>query len=766
MISPVASALFASNLYPTPINGGLQQNAVDTVASAFNVDQGDLKVDFKATDKDNISYRFTRAYQNNPSTHSQVLLGNSYSTTPIYNTVGDWTRMFGNNLVNDLRLGWSHVTLNSGNSWASSVGQFGNTLGIGNGNPTGLDGLLNLNFSNTPVSDLGSAVNTQSFDDHVWQLEDSVGWTKGRHNLKFGGQWWRQIIKTFYAGNNGQLGLMDFDGRFTRSALGASGGGDGGADFVLGLPFEVGRGVSTGKTWEQTSNVIGIYVQDTWRVTDRLTLNLGLRYDAHTPWVETNDHQANFNFATGNIDLAGKNGASRALYHGFYGGRDFQPRIGFAWTPAMLGDHTVIRGAFTISSYLEGTGTNLRLPLNPPFTPAEVDSVYNNLPLPLTNTTNGIPGNASAASCDPPAFACYAQAFLRVWDPDVQPAIANQWNLTVQHQFGHDTTFQIGYVGQKGTHLMVPFDFAQRVLLPNSACSTPPCTAPSPFFAKNPTLYGVLGDPAQGGLGARVSGTKSNGNMEYNSLQAVLQKQMSHGLQGQVSYTFSKCMSDSTGYYGAWVNALSASAYWQNVYDQRAEWAPCYYDATHVLSAYAIYDLPFGRGKALGHDANRAVDAIIGGWEVSPILTFRTGFPLPVYGAPDNSGTFSRGARANCNSLPQVTPDTPIQGTPGIQWFTNNGNFTAPAVGTFGNCAPQLGSLRSPRYTDVDLSLHKNFQITERFRLQFRTDFINAFNHVQLNAPDMTLGSTMGQITSVQGAQPPRNIQLALKLYY
>jgi hypothetical protein len=766
MISPVASALFASNLYPTPINSGLQQNAVDTIASAFNVDQGDIKVDFKATEKDNITYRFTRAYQNNPSTHSQVLLGNGYSTTPIYNTVGDWSRTFGNNLLNDLRVGWSHVTTGNGNTWASSVGQFGNTLGIGNGNPTGIDGLLFLNFSNTPVSDLGSAVNTESFDDHVWQVEDAVSWTHGRHNFKFGGQWWRQIIKTFYAGNNGQLGLMDFDGRFTRSALSASGGGDGSADFVLGLPFEVGRGVSTGKTWEQTSNVIGLYVHDTWRVTDRLTLNLGLRYDVHTPWVETSDHQANFNFATGNIDLAGKNGASRALYHGFYGGRDFQPRVGFAWTPAFLGDRTVIRGAFTISSYLEGTGTNLRLPLNPPFTPAEVDAVYNNLALPLTNTTDGIPGNASAASCDPPAFACYAKALLRVWDPDVQPSIANQWNLTVQRQFAHDTTFQIGYVGQKATHLMVPFDFAQRVLLPNSACGKPPCTAPSPFFAKNPTLYAVLGDPAQGGLGARVSGTNSNGNMEYNSLQAVLQKQMSHGLQAQVSYTFSKCMSDSTGYYGAWVNALSAAAYWQNVYDQRAEWAPCYYDATHVISAYAIYDLPFGRGKMLGRNVNRAVDAVIGGWEVSPILAFRTGFPLPVQGTSDQSGTFSRGPRANCNSIPQVTPDRPIQGTPGIQWFTNNGNFTVPAVGTFGNCAPQLGSLRSPRYTDIDLSLHKNFQITERFRLQFRTDFINAFNHVQLNAPDMTLGSTMGQITSVQGAQPPRNIQLALKLYY
>jgi outer membrane receptor protein involved in Fe transport len=763
MISPVGTALFGSALYPQAINASLQNNAVNTTTSAFNVDQGDLKVDFKATNKDSITYRFTRAYQNNPSNNSQVLLSNGYSTTPIYNTVGDWTRTISNNLVNDARIGWSHVTLNSGNSWATSVGQFGNTLGIGNGNPANLNGLLALNFSNSALTNLGSAEQTQSFDDHVWQFEDAVSWTHGRHNFKFGGQLWRQIIKTFYAGNNGQLGLMDFDGRFTavNSQSSGNGTGDGGADFVLGLPFQYGRGVSTGKTWEQWSNVIGIYAQDTWRVTDRLTLNLGLRYDAHTPWVETNNDQANYNFATGNVDLAGKSGASRALYRGFYGGRDFQPRIGFAWTPAMLGGRTVVRGAFTVSSYLEGTGTNLRLPLNPPFTPAEINALYNNLSLPLTNTTDGIAGSASAASCAAPAYACYAQAFLRVWDPTVQPAIADEWNVTIQHQLRHDTTFQIGYVGQKGTHLMVPFDYAQRVLLPNSACAKPPCTANSPYFAQNQTLYRVLGNPAQGGEGATVSGTKSNGTMAYNSLQAVLQKQMTHGLQAQVSYTFSKCMSDSTGYYGAWNNALSASAYWQNVYDQRAEWAPCYYDATHVLSAYAVYDLPFGNGKMLARNVNKVVDQVIGGWEVSPIISFRTGFPLPVYGAPDESGTFSRGSRADCNSIPAVT-DTPIAGV-GAQWFTNNGNFTNPAVGTFGNCSPQLGSLRSPHYTDVDLSLHKNFQLTERFRLQFRTDFVNAFNHVQLNAPNMGLGSTMGQITS---AQPPRNIQLALKLYY
>jgi hypothetical protein len=162
------------------------------------------------------------------------------------------------------------------------------------------------------------------------------------------------------------------------------------------------------------------------------------------------------------------------------------------------------------------------------------------------------------------------------------------------------------------------------------------------------------------------------------------------------------------------------------------------------------------------------VNAVVGGWEVSPIVSFRTGFPLPVYGAADESGTFSRGSRANCISIPKITGETPINqtlfpNTGGFQWFTNNNNFTTPAVGTFGSCAPQLGALRSPRFTDVDLSLHKNIPLTERFKLQFRADFINAFNHVQLNAPNMSLGSTMGQVTS---AQPPRNIQLALKLYY
>ena len=152
-----------------------------------------------------------------------------------------------------------------------------------------------------------------------------------------------------------------------------------------------------------------------------------------------------------------------------------------------------------------------------------------------------------------------------------------------------------------------------------------------------PTFYNTIA--------TQTGGTQSNGTMGYNSLQAVLQKEMGRGLQYEVSYTYSKCMSDSTGYYGAWNNALSASAYWQNIYDPKSEWAPCYYDATHIISAYAVYDLPFGKGKQFASNVNGVVNQVIGGWAVSPIA-------LP-YRLPDAS--LRRGRRQQRHLLPRLT---------------------------------------------------------------------------------------------------------------
>ena len=770
MISPVAKALFASSLYPKTVNNGLTANAVNIFTQAFNADQGDIKVDYRASDRDQISGRFTRSYQNDPSQNSVLLFGNGYTTAPIWSTVGDWTRSISNTVVNDLRFGWNHVILNTGTTWDPAVGQFGQSIGIPDSNPGGVIGLLNLGFGGgTPTSagtgtltNMGNSMVTQSFNSQVYQFDDGITWSRGRHSLKIGGEYWFNIIKVFYSGNSGELGGMIFGPNFTASAptKPAKNTGEGMADFFLGFPTSFGRGLTSGpsSTWTQTTNIFAGYIQDTWRYNEHMTFNIGLRYEVHTPWIERDDRQVNYNTVTQQIQSANQGGASRSLYNGTYGGKNLQPRLGFAWTPAWSGGKTVFRGAFTISSYLEGTGTNLRLPINPPFSPAEFQTLYTNVALPGSLASDGIIAPATAPGTSCPNYSCFAGALLRIWDPNVQPAISDQWNLTAQRQFGSTTTLQVGYVGQRGVHLMVPFDYAQPVSLPSTACAKAPCTGPSAFFTNNQTLAGIASDQA--------SGTQSNGTMWYNALQAVLQKTMGGGLQYQVAYTFSKCMTNNSGYYGTWSTfkqSNTASPYWQNIYNPKSEWSPCYYDSTHVLSAYAIYELPFGKGKKFGTNMNKAADAVVGGWTVSPILSYHSGFPMALYNnGNDNTGTDSRGLRPDCNGTNTVFGRRPFTGSGGgFLWFDPS-NYSNAAG--FGTCAPQVAQLRGPGFYDWDISLQKNFQLTERFKLQFRSDFLNAFNYVSLCAPNTTVAqATTGQITC---AQPPRNVQFALKLLF
>jgi hypothetical protein len=777
MISPVAAALFASSLYPKAINNNLTNNAIQLKSQAYNSDQGDIKVDYRLSSKDMISGRFTRAYQIDPSTNSQLLFANGESTAPIWSVVGDWTRSFRSNLINDARFGWNHITLNTGSSFDKSVGAFGQTIGIPNSNPSALIGLLGLDFGggtptqpgNGTLTNIGNSLVTQSFDSKVWQGDDSITWIRGHHTLKFGGEYMFDKITVFYSGNSGELGGMVFGPNFTASSPTAplKNTGEGMADFFLGFPTAFGRGITSGG-WQQTSNVISGYGQDTWRVSDHLTLTLGLRYEAHTPWVEAHNQQDNFDPVTGKLLIAGQAGASRSLYNGVYGGKAFQPRLGFAWTPGRFNGHTVVRGAFTVSDYLEGTGTNLRLPINPPFngggSAGEFQTQYLSQALPTTTASDGIIAAAPAGTACP-NFTCFTKQIFRLWDKNVQPAIDDQWNLTVQHQFGTDSTFQVGYVGQTAYHLMVPFFYGQPVAQPATSCGKPPCTSPSPFFANGdgPALIAAI-NPTGGGT---ISGTQSNGRMMYNALQAVFQKSPSHGLQYQVAYTYGKCMTNNSGYYGTWTDARAsntASPYWQNIYDPKAEWSPCYYDETQNLTSYAVYELPFGKGKKFGGDMNKAVDAVVGGWTVSPIVTLHTGFPMSLYNnGKDLTGTASRGLRPDCNGTNTVFgrhDATAAQGG-GILWFDPSNYSNAAGYGT---CAPQIGKLRGPGLYNWDLSLEKNFHLTERFKLQFRSDFLNAFNRVNLASPNTTVAkSTTGVISH---SQPARNIQFALKLYY
>jgi hypothetical protein len=740
MMDPVAKNLFASGFYPTPntagTNNGLQNNYVYANNQAINQDQGDVKIDYNLSTNDRISGRYSRLYANDPSANTFELFDNGFVYDNAHSGVANWTHTFSPNIINEARFGVNYVLVNNGDDPKSGLGDLGTSLGIANSNTVG-PGLLGLNFSNGYASSIGSNIvgSQQLFASTVIQGEDTLVITKGRHTIHTGFQIFRERINVYYAGNNGNQGQIGFTGQYS---------GTGETDFFLGLPASYGGGSAQDGTWGQRSTIFAGFVQDDFHVSRSLTLNIGLRYENHTPWVEVDNRQANFGLYSGTVYIAGQScpfSNCRALYNSYNAGYDFQPRVGFAWTPGTNGK-TVFRGAYTLSSYLEGTGTNLRLPMNPPVRQPNFGASYSiaaDGPLPPTTTDQGL--------IIPPASNPFQGAELRLWNPNDKPAAVQQWNFTIQHQFSNDTTLQVSYVGQHGTHLMEPELYSQAVLNSNGT------TSPSPYIAGNPTLANEIGF---------IAGTASDGTQEYNALQAVFQKRLSHGLQGQVAYTYSKCMTDNGGYYGSWGGqAWFGPTYWENLYNSKAEWGPCYYDQTQNLTTYALYELPYGKSRQFGKDANPVLNAIAGDWNVSAILTFHTGFPMTPYTWNDTSGTGLSDVftmRADCIAPSQIE-NTPYSGG-GIQWFNPN-SYATPANGTFGNCGN--GIVRSPGEGDLDLSVQKDFPIGETKKVQFRGDFIDLTNHPIFNSPGLTLGGGLGVITSTQG---PRNIQLALKFIF
>jgi hypothetical protein len=740
LISAAAGKILNSSYYPQPTNGNVLNNLTYSTQSYINGDQGDVKVDWNISDKDRFFARYSQSYYTNPTERTDQLLYNSFNIYPTHTGVLDWTRSVSPTFVNEARFGVNYVYINNGSS-SNGLSNFAQTVGIPNVQSSFLP---DMSLSGGNVSSFGTSDVYQLFADAVIHYEDTMIWTKGNHTMHFGFQGYRYRVDTFYSGNNGRAGEFNFNGQYTSYEPGASGGTKSGgiatgiaeADFLLGLPNEILGGVNGG-TWGQRSNSLAAFYQDDWRVTPNLTLNLGLRWELHTPWVEVDNRQANFGLYSGAEEFPNQNGENRALYNQYNGITNFQPRVGVAWTPG--GGKTVIRAGYTLSNYLEGTGTNLRLTINPPFA-IEHDNPYNtgaNLTLPGSTLDQGFTPFLSNAGDQ------YHNVTLRVWDPTDRPAVANQWNMTLQHQFTPSTTVTAAYVGQRSTHLMVAMPYLQKILNANGTVS------PGIFLAGNPTLLSDIG---------QISGTSSRGNQDYDALQMTANQRMSAGLQFQASYTYSKCMTNSIGYYGQSGQAATTSAYWQNAYNSVAEWGPCDYDAAHNFVMNTIYSLPFGRGQKFGQNMNKALDAVVGGWKASYILSLHTGFPITITSS-DVSGTNARSARANCLAPGDVLGE---QNAPqgGYQYFSPT-PYSAEVKGTFGTCG--VGTIRGPGLASLDFDLSKSFHITEKSFLDLRGEFINLTNTVVLNAPSRGIGTTLGLL---QGSQGARQVQLALKFHF
>ncbi len=734
LFNPVVQKLFADqSLYPLP-SLATQATALDTnyfysSSSYLKSDQGDFKLDFKASDKDDLTARYSNGRQDTPGVNTAPYLYNSFNIAPFQNGVINWTRTISPSLVNEARVGVNNLMLDNGGE-DKGLGDVASKLGIQNAGQ-GLLSLQGFAF----IGGLGNAnIGTQQlFATTTYHYADNVTVIRGRHMMKMGGNILRQQMNVFYAGNNGRSGYINFGGRFTAAdAVNPTGKFVGEADFVLGLPTDLGKGLSTG-TWGHRKTIYGFYFQDDWRITDSLTLNLGLRWEYHTPLVEVKDRQANFGMYSGELELAGQNGNSRALYNPYK--KDFQPRIGFAYTPNIWSRKMVLRGAYTISSFMEGTGTNLRLPLNPPLN-SEFQALYNTPAdtLPKTTLDQGLSGLNPK---DP-----YTGANIRLWDPNVRPSNVQQWNFTLEYQLPGQNVLTTGYVGQHGTHLVVAMPFFQKQIINGKV-------VPSPFLSGNPGLTSKI---------TQISGTASLANQQYHAWQTTVRKRFSMGLEYQVAYTWAKGMSDSIGYYGEGGQAGSQSAYWQNLYDQRSEWGPTYFDNKHSLVASFVYQAPLGRGKKFGANWNRVVDAVAGGWQFGGIFTAHTGFPLTIKDGSDRSGTIARSFRANVIGTPH---DPHIIG-PGAL-FLDPSAYAIPAAGTFGNAG--VGIVRGPGMKRFDLSLSKQFHMAERRWFEIRAESFNLTNTPIFSSPaSQTITSSLfGQI---RGSQGERNVELAAKFYF
>lgn len=550
-------------------------------------------------------------------------------------------------------------------------------------------------------------------NNQIYTFNDMVTQTLGRHTIKYGGFYEYQIKNQGTAVQT--QGAYHFDGSYTGNAL---------ADLLLGLPnsySETDKQLVGHYRFEQVEG----FVQDDFHVSPSLTLNLGVRwsliphvYDkfnqlstflpsayvrSQAPQIDPKS--GNIVPGTGNllngIVIAGQ-GIGRSLTNTYY--NNWGPRIGFSWDPSGHGT-TVLRGGYGVGYYREQGNDTYDVTNNPPF----AHSVSLSNPS-LDNPAGG------AQVLAPPS--------LSVFNPEYKIPMSQQYSLGVQRQLPGATILTISYVGSHSTHLTRTVNLNQPSPIPGYDFD------PQLNNPKQPTNYfrPYLG---WGSINARTA----DGSSEYNSLQANLEKQMTHNLRFQAAYTWSKSMDNASNYgEGA-----------QNPYNRASEWALSDFDRTQVLQVNYIYDLPFFKSQqGLAGEA-------LGGWEVAGVTTFQSGTPLTIGLTGGGHGLASRPDATGAIAYPKTV----------AEWF-NTSIYAAPALGFYGNSG--RNTVRGPGMQKFDVSLYKSFLLGERIHSQVRVEGFNVFNHVNYSGVSTSLGS--GNFGALTSAHDPRILQLGVRFTF
>jgi hypothetical protein len=490
------------------------------------------------------------------------------------------------------------------------------------------------------------------------------------------------------------------------------------ADLLIGFPLRTG-GARVDNAQHLRTESYDFFVNDSFRVTPRLTITAGLRYEYNSPPVDAFDRANIYDPATRSLVPVGTNGVPRS---GFQPDRNnFAPRIGFAWTPREDGK-TVLRGGYGVYFDQSALAPGEALYFNAPYFDFNLFFPLPGLPLTLSNP---FPNNFPFLLPDS------ALAIQR----DFRTPYMQHWNFNIQQELGHSRVLEVAYVGSKGTKLVSARDFNQP-LQPSAA----------PFNPRPDQLF------------ADINILESRASSNYNSLQVKFQQRLSNGLQLLSSYTWSKSIDDASNFF----TSAGDPNFPQDSYNVRGERARSNFDVRQRLSVSYSYDLPFGKGQRYISDSGW-MTSFLTGWQTFGIVTLQTGRPFTVALSTDfdNSGTGFSSLGFGANDRPNLVGDPRLSTrTPG-QWF-NTAAFSLPPFGNFGSAGRNI--LDGPGYQNVNASLVKNTALKERVSLQLRAEFFNLFNRPNFNLPDNFFGSpTFGQILS---AQSPRHIQFGAKLLF
>jgi hypothetical protein len=731
-----------TQLYPEPNTTGTRQADGQTINNYLinpikerEDNQFDVKIDhiLSSANRFFTRYSFQKTHRLQPATlphgDAGVTFGAGDGNIQAQSLAFNDTHMMSPTWLNEFRFGWSSVEflmtpIDYGTNPADAVGLPGINL-----NPA-TSAMTQLAFQN--IRNLGANGNQPLItNQNDFQIFDNVTWLKGKHTLKMGGSLTLRSREILNADTI--VGNFSFNNNMTSNCAGRPAGcavnGSTGFDvasFMLGFVNVKSRNLFDANTYTEKRPEYALYVQDDFRATSRLTLNVGLRWDVYPPWVEIDDRQSNFDETTGRFIVASDDaviaGVNVGRYLQTYSKRDLGPRFGFAYDLDGSGK-TLIRGGFGVFWNYTPGGTSSSKAQNPPFLQSTTINAnptaygVNNL------LRDGLPPPPGVDPNRPPAGSTRS-----IFDINFRDAYARQWNFNVQRGIATNYMVEVAYVGSQGRQMILKGD-------PNQAR---PVTGVTDSNINRP--YAQLA-PALRTIGQ----VQSRGTLDYHALLLKFQRRFANNFSFLNSYTYGKAIdlnSDNDG-----------NVTLTNVYDPQYNRGPADYDITHTLSSSWIYELPFARGK------------VYGGWQLGGILLLRGGLPLTV---TSTQGVQSTGTGNRPNRICDGRLDNPTI----ERWFdTSCFVQVADPTGTYGDSG--RGVIRGPGSFNIDASLIKNTKIG-RLDTEVRIEAFNILNHPQFGNPNTTVGNAQYGTISTMLSNPScslcgtveRQVQLGVKVKF